>query len=216
MTKTKSLHMHRFSGQRGLVLFIALVALVAMSLAGVALMRSVDTSTLIAGNLAFRQAATSSGDSGPEGGIAWLTTTNAANSSIDPWIASTHPLNINNPAVGYYSNVGGFDLFAESTWSTASSAPGTGANFDSTGLDTTTGNTVRYVIERMCRTANQVLSEANCLFSDTSEDNRRKNVESDPEVRSGFGDAAGSPVYRITARITGPKNTVSYIQTYTY
>ena len=42
--------------QRGLVLFFALIALVAMSLAALALVRSVDTSTLISGNLAFRQA----------------------------------------------------------------------------------------------------------------------------------------------------------------
>ena len=41
--------------QRGVVLFIALIALVAMSLAAVALVRSVDTATIIAGNLAFKQ-----------------------------------------------------------------------------------------------------------------------------------------------------------------
>jgi Tfp pilus assembly protein PilX len=43
--------------QRGAILFIALIVLVAMSLAGIALMRSVDTNVLIAGNLAFRQSA---------------------------------------------------------------------------------------------------------------------------------------------------------------
>jgi Tfp pilus assembly protein PilX len=40
---------------RGAVLFIALIVLVAMTLAGIAIMRSVDTATLIAGNLAFKQ-----------------------------------------------------------------------------------------------------------------------------------------------------------------
>ena len=39
--------------QSGVVLFISLIILVAMSLAGIALIRSVDTSNLIAGNLAF-------------------------------------------------------------------------------------------------------------------------------------------------------------------
>jgi hypothetical protein len=42
--------------QRGVVLFIALIVMVAMSLAAVALMRSVDTTTSVIGNLAFRQA----------------------------------------------------------------------------------------------------------------------------------------------------------------
>ena len=52
--------------QQGVVSFIALVALVVMSLAAVALIRSVDTATLIAGNLAFKQAATASADAGVE------------------------------------------------------------------------------------------------------------------------------------------------------
>ena len=49
------------SRQRGVSLFFALVCLVAIMLAAVALVRSVDTSTLISGNLAFQQSATSSG-----------------------------------------------------------------------------------------------------------------------------------------------------------
>ena len=44
--------------QRGVVLFIALIAMVVMSLAGVALIRSVDTTGSVAGNLAFREAST--------------------------------------------------------------------------------------------------------------------------------------------------------------
>src|SRR5205085_11286110 len=43
--------------QRGIILIIALVLMVALSLAGVALIRSVDTTTSVIGNLAFRQSA---------------------------------------------------------------------------------------------------------------------------------------------------------------
>src|SRR5438876_4723947 len=46
----------RISRQRGVVLFIALIVMVAMSLAAIALMRSVDTTSAVIGNLAFRQA----------------------------------------------------------------------------------------------------------------------------------------------------------------
>jgi type IV pilus assembly protein PilX len=42
--------------QHGVVLFVALIAMVVMSLAGVALIRSVDTAGSVAGNLAFREA----------------------------------------------------------------------------------------------------------------------------------------------------------------
>ena len=58
--------------QRGVILFIALIVLVAMSLAGIALMRSVDTNVLIAGNLAFRQGATLAADRGIEDAKNWL------------------------------------------------------------------------------------------------------------------------------------------------
>src|ERR1700758_5529421 len=44
------------SAQRGVVLFIALIVMVVMSLAAIALMRSVDTTTAVIGNIAFRQA----------------------------------------------------------------------------------------------------------------------------------------------------------------
>ena len=57
---------HYFRRQRGVVLFISLIVLVAMTLAGVALVRSVDTTNLIAGNLAFKQGATLSGDAAIE------------------------------------------------------------------------------------------------------------------------------------------------------
>lgn len=205
------------SNQRGVVLFLALIALVAMSLAAVALVRSVDTSTMIAGNLAFKQAATTSGDSGSEAAITWLTTTANANIASDPWAVATHPLNVDAPTAGYYSSINPtLDLFAETTWSVANSAAGSGRDFDAAGTDANTGNTVRYIIQRMCRTANQVLSETDCLFSDTTEDNRTKRVVSGTEAGGGSITNAGSPIYRITARVVGPKNTVSYVQAYAY
>ena len=56
--------------QRGISLMMSMIVLVALTLAGIALMRSVDTTTIIAGNLAFQQAATNSGDTGIETAIA--------------------------------------------------------------------------------------------------------------------------------------------------
>ena len=82
------------SRQRGAVLFIALIVLVAMSLTGIALMRSVDTNLLVAGNLAFRQGATAAGDWGVESARSYLKTT---------LIASQSALDVDNPAAAYYS-----------------------------------------------------------------------------------------------------------------
>lgn len=63
--------------QNGVVLFFSLIALVVMSLAAVALIRSVDTNTLISGNLAFKQSATISADAGLETALKWLDTNQA-------------------------------------------------------------------------------------------------------------------------------------------
>jgi type IV pilus assembly protein PilX len=64
------------AGQRGVVLMMALIVLVAMTLAGIALMRSVGTTSIIAGNLAFQQAARNAGDVGTEAAVAWLEANN--------------------------------------------------------------------------------------------------------------------------------------------
>jgi Tfp pilus assembly protein PilX len=223
----KNIHTNRkWQSQQGVVLFIALIALVVMSLAAVALVRSVDTFNLVAGNLAFKQAATSSADAGIEAAVwtalapspsGWLATTQAGEASKDPWMDPTHAFNVDAPANGYYSSIAvPADLTAASTWTSAASRPGIGANFDTNGLDSTTDNTVRYVIQRVCRTPNQVLSTANCLFSDASEDNATKRGKDYSDAGLGSGAISGSPIYRITARVTGPRNTVSYIQAYAY
>src|SRR4051794_23448571 len=68
---TRSRHAVRQS-QQGVVLLVALIVLVAITMAGIALIRSVDTTTLLAGNLAFQQAAVHASDTGVEKAIAVL------------------------------------------------------------------------------------------------------------------------------------------------
>lgn len=58
---------HRMTARRsqhGVVLLIALIILVAMTLAGIGMMRSVDMGSVIAGNLAFRKSALNASDTG--------------------------------------------------------------------------------------------------------------------------------------------------------
>lgn len=191
--------------QRGVVLFVALIALVVISLAAVALIRSVDTATIIAGNLAFKQAATTSSDSGVEVAHFWLTTTDASNSAKDPTKDVTHAFNITSAAAGYYSNADpALNLTADSTWTSGSVAlPDDGS-----------GYAVRYLIQRMCRVSNQVLSDANCLLSDADIDTGSHRVINAPEA--GGTKSSKSPLYRITIRTVGPRNSFSYIQAFVY
>jgi hypothetical protein len=197
--------------QRGLVLFFALIALLVLSLAAAALVRSVDTSTLIAGNLAFRQAATTSADAGVEAAMAWLAATEAANTatSVLNNTPSVHPFNTTIPTSGYYSNVTpALDLFADATWN-ASTIP---------EVTDSSGNNIRYIIQRMCRNADLPVQTADCLFSGALEDKNGQAIPLPQEICSGPGCpvAGQTPQIRITSRVTGPKNTVSYVQAFVY
>jgi type IV pilus assembly protein PilX len=196
--------------QRGVVLFFALIALVVMSLAAVALIRSVDTSTMIAGNLASKQAATNSGDAGIENAIVWLAATETANSILNVYNDAPHPFNITNAANGYYSNADpALNLFANATWNAITALP---------PVIDSSGNTVSYIVQRMCRSANQLLSIQGCLFSAASLDKNGMEIRLPQQICDGPGCPKGgqAPLYRITARVTGQRNTVSYIQTFVF
>src|SRR5881396_1690728 len=65
--------------QGGTILIIALIVLVAMTLAGIATMRSVDTATITAGNIGLRQASVNAADQGIQAGVDWLNTIITAN-----------------------------------------------------------------------------------------------------------------------------------------
>jgi type IV pilus assembly protein PilX len=189
--------------ERGATLFVALIVLVAMSLAGIALMRSVDTNVLIAGNLAFRQGATAGGDWGVEDARAWITA-HAADLGKDlPPGASFYYANWqesldligNNPAVDDFK------------WD----PPDTGKEPADLGFDSA-GNRVQYVIHRLCDTAgapNDVQCVKSSISAPTSTPDQTKRIGPGPDGPITQGTAV---FYRVTVRITGPRNTVSFVQ----
>lgn len=196
----------RCETQRGAVLLFTLIALVAMTIAALALVRSVDTATLIAGNLAFRQSATASGDGGVEDAVTALEGIQAANLAKNVYMDATHGFNLTNAAAAYYSNLDlTMDMTADSTWVDGVSS--------AEAIDSS-GNRYRYIIQRMCRDANQVLSAPNCLFAGGDSDSSGMSVPLPSDICEGAGcpTAGQAPQYRITVRVTGPKNTISYIQ----
>ena len=58
--------------QRGYMLMLVLVALVAMMVSGIALVRSIDTNQLVAGNLASRNATVHSADLAVQEAVNWI------------------------------------------------------------------------------------------------------------------------------------------------
>ena len=137
--------------QRGTSLFITLIAVVMLTFASIALLRSVDTSTLIAGNLQFQEAALATGNAGTEAAIGWL----AANASGSTLYADV-------PAAGYYATSSdSCDLTALSSagatnyvdWLGAGVAPNCNMVplvMPTTAAGVANGYTVAYVINRMC------------------------------------------------------------------
>jgi type IV pilus assembly protein PilX len=171
--------------QRGIVMFVALAVLILMTLAGLAMLRQMGGAVSIAGNLAFKQTATSVADVGTEAARAWFTT-------------AGRNLNVDSSANGYYA-----------TWSAnvdPTTFPWTSAPSVSDG---STGNTVQYITHRLC----QSLGDANAAGQQCSS-------EGGGGSDKGGGGPGGfttltSPYYRVTSKVTGPRNTVSYIQVVT-
>lgn len=211
MTLAQHQNLHFKNTQSGVVLFLAMIALVVMSLAAVALIRSVDTNSMIAGNLTYKQTAAVSSSFGLE--------SMADDIGDNDFVYG----NANDAVNGYYATCVTFDqgttnrcngtnLTADASW-----VPGTTSRWATNlpgvagGVDPY-GNQIQYIVERMCDTVGAP-SKAACLLASVDLDNNSKNVLNEPN--------AGAPevlsdisVYRVTVRITGPKNTVSYIQAF--
>ena len=177
------------SAQRGVVLFIALIVLVAMTMAGLAMMRAVDTNNMIAGNLAFKNAAASAGDAAVEAARTWLTAKTPGQLELDQ--------------AGYFANwQPSFDP-KTFNWTASGTLVGTD-NY---------GNTIYYVAHRMCNESAKSIDATDCVKVATVSVGSTKGGGS-----YGSAPLAGTSLvfYRITARIEGPKFTVSYIQAFTY
>jgi len=206
-------HTPRRSAQQGIVLIMALIVLVAMTLAAIALVRSVYTANVIAGNLAFQQAATHSADAGVEAAVAWLEDNNGktTSSTATACTPSTLPvLACDQTTYGYLANRQDPDTTSQESWrqfwddhlnSSAKSLTADGA-----------GNTVSYVIQRMCTLAGDAQSTGNdCTTSPhasagtcaggSSCDSQKDNLAGISQV-----------YYRITVKVVGPRNTQSFTQ----
>lgn len=179
--------------QRGVVLLISLIVLVAMTLSALALIRSVNTTNLIAGNLSFREAAVQAGERSTEIALAnWLAPNSTGVALHTDSAANGYRAIRADPAAGT-----SWDAF----WNATLAAQSISGATDAAGM------TVAYVIHRLCD-ATGAPHLVNCSKPPSG-------------VNAGGSQSAGgiSPItsnqvyYRITSRIAGPRNTVAYIQT---
>ena len=189
--------------QRGVVLFIALIVMVAMSLAAIALIRSVDTTNAIVGNLAFRMASILPANASIEQAASALFS-DADIATVDHIPDKTNDLAAEN----YYAqrqageNARGVPLVLQKK-STASTLT---KKFDANDTDTH----ITYVIERMC--VGPTVSAQDYLRYCDLVPPKGNPGETLGACQNGGCGGGNVPFYRVTVRVDGPKNTASFVQ----
>jgi hypothetical protein len=195
-------------------MFIALLVMVALSLAGIALIRSADTATVVSGNLAFKQAAVFAVDRSVERAVQALFNPVASPAVSAPVITDT---TVHVPAQNYFACVqapGGGCLPANSpipdiptVLTTHDAAVALDAAADSTAQipEDDAKNKSYYVIERMCANTGPAVG-SNCNMSSDA-----LGADAGTEHYEGLTRTGGA-FFRVTVRVEGPRNTVAYAQ----
>jgi type IV pilus assembly protein PilX len=184
--------------ERGVVLFIALIVMVALSLAGLALMRSVDTSTTVSGNLAFRQSSITMVNAAVETAIKSLWDGAGA---LDETAKQTDHVAVNYYAMRQPGEVKGIPAALQGP---PGAAPplygGLPVIVDGVGK-----NEVRFVIERMCNAVGKAMLST-CDLTPPKQGTADQIGEDNTLVLGRV------PFYRVTIRVDGPSNTVTFAQ----
>lgn len=175
--------------QRGTMLIIALIVLVAMTLAGIATMRSVDTAGMVAGNIGFRQATVNAADQGLQVAHDWLLT-NQNTGAVD----SDHHSPSNS--LGYWALVGLYDP----DWTDP--AVWLEAALVNAGTPDAGGNVVSYRIEHMC-TAPGVCASTPANLTNSSGGDKGNLDRFQRVARTHF---------RVTVRALGPRGSLAFVQ----
>lgn len=194
----------RITGERtrGVVLFVVLIVLVAMTIGAAGLMRSVDTSTLVSGNLAFKKAALTVADSAVQMAVAQL-----------PALAATPdvavPAGCDDDCL-YYPTMrilDGQGVPTATALQTPAPASITQLAWPAPVELPLAGYTARYVVERLCRNPLPVSSIATqCFF--TAPPHSGSHTSGTASMFAPTPDV----YYRITVRVDGPRGTQSFAQ----
>lgn len=174
--------------QRGVILLVALIVLLVMTLTGLAVVRTSTQGAGMAGSLALKQGATSGADFGLERGMAQLDALYSAGSATLEADADG----------GYFAS---HDPGAPLDWSQAKLVT------EDDGL----GNKVEFLIHRLCRDAGRWdAAGQSCVLP------QELDCPGPSETAGSASSCNARPMYRITARATGPRSTLSLVQMTVY
>lgn len=215
--------------QRGVSLVFALITIVALSLAAVALIRSVDSGTLILGNLGFKQDTQLAADDGARVAIKWVAENVAATTLHSDvrdrgYYASTYmPLDATGTSLTGNNARTLIDWDGDGTCSGVASGTYATCLKASTALTVDLANpslpgvTVRYAIFRLCSGAGDPNASGSTLHcakplnvsSDEGSDRGSLNYSKNER----FGSTGVPQYFRILVRARGQRETVTYTET---
>lgn len=186
--------------QRGAIMLITLIALSLIMLSAMGLIRSFDTSLSMAGNLAFKRDLVNQGERGMAKAITLFNSGALSTTAA----REANSLSNNYSATMLATDPHGIPLkLINNTTFLATPAMTAAADFS----DSTTGITVRYVIDRLCATAGK-FDNTSCVSLKSTAGQGGSATLAASKVGQEY-----MPVYRISVRVTGPRNTQSYLQT---
>ena len=188
--KKRAIPCHR--RERGMVLVIALIAMVVMAFSGAALMRSVEATTSVTGNLGFQRGAAMTPDAAVATAIAVLFERSLI---VDP--------TRDDPSQGYYASRQASEDARGVPYALQKIS-----NFppDAPVANPSDGIFVRYVIERMCGQAGPPSGDY-CVLAPVS--------NALPSGASGSSSVTPRvPLYRQTIRVDAPSGTMLVAQAF--
>jgi type IV pilus assembly protein PilX len=185
--------------QSGVVLFVALIVLIVMTLAGLALLRQLGVGSSIAGNVAFKENATYVADRGAEVAIQYLR---------PPFPALPNDLSVDSVPNGYASSWLAGEDPAALPWGVSSLA----LTDDPIIQDIAkTNNTADVFVQRLCQTPGLSSLSPLQICSDKLVDNPFRSHGNSGSAAP-LPSQTPSPFYRVTTRVRGPRGTMTYTQ----
>ena len=187
--------------QKGVVLFVALIALVVLMIAAVALVRSTDTAQMIAGNLAIKRDLTHESEAAVQAAIARFTGTGTLAAEAARW-NDVSSANADYSATALSTSPQGIPFALMQA-----TVAGETAGYNS-------GVTYRYMIDRMCpQSGSPSLPTAYCINGSTKADVFISDINTSANAGAGLPKKNEGVVYRISIRITDARSTQSFFQT---
>jgi type IV pilus assembly protein PilX len=207
--KRPHLHTHvRMHRQRGIVLVFALITLVILLIGAVAISRSISSSQFTVGNIGFKRDLTNQGERALQ--IA-LDSVRAGGLLANVTTRNTNLPTANYSAILLATNAQGIPnaLLSDAVFATV----GTASDIEVQDM----GVKIRYVIDRMS-TATGACSSSTCTLVNQTVFGGGSSEWINSQTNSGAANNANpsavpeQPIYRISLRVTGPRNTLSFFQ----